>query len=80
MAFCQPPDGWITGHLTDFADIMGQKQGCRPQASGCSGGFATRMPAANNHDIEFHRSNLGNAAKTVKEINGFAPREGQCFT
>ncbi len=51
MAFADSADRRVARHLADRRQRMGQQKGLRPGSGGGGGGFASRMPAADNDHI-----------------------------
>jgi len=52
MAFSNPPDGGIAGHLPKRFDVVGKQQRTTSRPCGSQGGFRTGVSTANHYYIE----------------------------
>jgi hypothetical protein len=52
MPFPKPADGGVTGHSSDFLDIVSDQHGASSEPGRGQGGLNSRMTSTHNNDVE----------------------------
>lgn len=80
MAFADPPNGRIAGHLPERLDSVGKQKRLRAGARGREGRLRAGMPSAYNYHVKFARKVhdcLSAPTKTKGEFYGKSLLKGE---